>query len=83
SRFIKLIMLGWLDKLLGALLAILKCAVIISVLIYILNSLNTHLNFIPQSILSQSKVYSFVGKIAPKIYPYFEKIPDIKELVDI
>jgi len=83
SKFIKLIMLGWLDKLLGALFAIIKCAVIISVLIYILNSLNTHLNFIPQSTLSQSKVYTFVGKIAPKIYPYFEQIPGVRELMDI
>jgi membrane protein required for colicin V production len=76
-------MLGWLDKLLGALFASLKFAIILSVLIYILNTLNTHLNFISQSTLSQSKVYTFVGKIAPKIYPYFEQIPDVKELMDI
>ena len=74
-------MLGWIDKLLGVLFAVLKTALILSVIIYILNSLDHYLDFLPDWTISQSKFYLFLQDIAPRIFPYFRDLPGLDEIV--
>jgi len=81
SKLLEIVLLGWLDKILGALFAILKTAFIISIIIYILNSLDTHLEFLPKWTISQSKVYLFLQEIAPKTFPYFQDLPEINDII--
>lgn len=81
SKLMEIAMLGWIDKLLGVVFAILKTALILSVLIYILNSLDHYLDFLPKWTISQSKFYLFLQDIAPKIFPYFRDLPGLDEIV--
>ena len=70
----KLALLGWLDKLLGVVFAIIKYAFIISVIIYLLNSLDNLFEFLPKETLEKSRLYAFVSKVAPAIFPYLKNL---------
>lgn len=70
----KLALLGWLDKLLGVVFAIIKYAFILSVVIYLLNSLDNLFEFLPKETLEKSRLYAFVSKVAPAIFPYLKNL---------
>jgi len=71
---VNLVLLGWLDKLLGVLFAFLKYAFIVSMVIFFLESLNELYSFLPTDIISQSKLYGILSSIAPAIFPFIEKL---------
>ncbi len=81
SKLMEIAMLGWIDKLLGVVFAILKTALILSILIYILNSLDHYFDFLPKWTISQSKFYLFLQDIAPSIFPYFRELPGLDEII--
>lgn len=72
EKLIKLVLLGWLDKLLGVVFAILKTAIILSIVIYLFNSVDELWSFLPKEELHKSQLYNFLEAIAPKIFPYFK-----------
>jgi membrane protein required for colicin V production len=74
SGIIKFVMLGWLDRLLGVIFAILKYAFIFSVAIYLLNSLDALYPFLPKHIIKQSALYPLLESMAPSLFPYLQKI---------
>lgn len=82
SKLFEIAMLGWLDKLAGLLFSIVKTALLLSILIYLLNSLDRLYKFMPKESISKSKLYSPIEKIAPAVFPFFneylrfEKDPD-------
>ena len=77
SGLIKLVLLGWLDKILGILFAIIKTAFIISIFIYILNSLDSLWSFMPKEYLAKSGFYSIIEQIAPVIFPYLKELQHV------
>ena len=73
SKIFQVAMLGWLDRIVGVLFSFLKTAFILSILIYILNSLDSLYNFMPKESISESRLYPPIQKLAPAVFPYLNK----------
>ncbi len=74
---LNLVMLGWLDKLLGVLFSIVKYGFILSMIIFFMESLNSLYPFLPQQTLDSSKLYGFISSIAPTIFPFIKSLIEI------
>lgn len=68
----KLVMLGWLNKLLGVVFALLKTGLIVGLAIIAFNSLNDTFGFVKQSILNESVLYPPLKKLAYEVFPYLK-----------
>jgi membrane protein required for colicin V production len=66
---IKTLPLGFFNRLLGMLFALLKCAFILSVAIVIMEKLNHHYPFLSPSDIKASPLYHPLSMIAPKLLP--------------
>jgi membrane protein required for colicin V production len=84
NRLISVILLGWLNKLLGATFFILKMAFIISISLFILNTIDREIPFLPQKQIAASVFYRPISKLAPSIFPYLkmDKIVDTMKGMD-
>lgn len=71
---LKLVMLEWMNKLLGVVFAFLKTALIIGLVIILFNSLNETFRFVDESSLSQSVLYPPLKNIAYTVFPYLKEI---------
>jgi membrane protein required for colicin V production len=71
---VKMVLLGWLDKLTGIFFALVKYAFIFSVIVYLLESLDAILEFLPRETLDSSVLYGYLSKIAPAIFPYLKNL---------
>lgn len=71
---IKIIMLGWLNKLLGVLFSILKCLLILGLLIVVFNTINTQFGLVPDKTLSDSALYMPLKDMAYTIFPYLKEL---------
>jgi len=67
EKFVDIIALGFLNKLAGAAFGILKGALILSVLIYILNSFDPNRNVLTDKLTSGSALYPAIESIVPEI----------------
>ena len=67
-------MLGWLDKILGIIFAIIKTALILGLLIILFNTLNIQFNIIKSDILVESVVYTTLKNFAYTIFPYLKEL---------
>ncbi len=73
---VKLVLLGWLDRLLGVIFAVVKYSFVLSILIYLLNSLDKLYNFMPKEVLAESKLYEFISSLAPAVFPYLQGLQE-------
>lgn len=71
---IKIIMLGWLNKLLGVLFSMLKCILIIGFLIIVFEAINGTFGLVPESYLSDSLLYTPFRDIADSVFPLFKEL---------
>jgi membrane protein required for colicin V production len=71
---IKITLLTWVDRLLGVIFAILKTAFILSLIFYLLNSINGLWDFLPKEKFADSHIYHFVSRIAPAVFPYIRNL---------
>lgn len=71
---IKIIMLGWLNKLLGVLFALLKYALIIGLLIILFNTINSSMHLVSEEYLAKSAVYTHVKTFAYSVFPYLKEL---------
>jgi membrane protein required for colicin V production len=69
---IKIILLGWLDKLLGLLFAAFKVSLVLGLLIILFNTLNTKFNLVNTNILNDSLLYNPLKNFAYTIFPYLK-----------
>ena len=70
----KLVMLGWLNKLLGLVFALLKTGLIVGFVIIAFNSLNETFNFVQESVLNESVLYPPLKKLAYEVFPYLKDL---------
>jgi len=70
DRFFKLVMLSWLNRLLGALFGILKSALIVSVILNLVVMVDRYVSFIPEQTKQESVLYEPMLKMVPTILPY-------------
>ena len=69
---IKLVMLGWLNKLLGVVFALLKTGLIVGLVIMAFSSLNDSFKFVQESVLNESIMYPPLKKLAFEVFPYLK-----------
>ena len=67
-------MLGWLDKLLGAVFAVLKASLVLGILIILFNTLNSAFNIVPESATDGSVLYGTLKRISYTVFPYFKEL---------
>ena len=70
----KLVMLGWLDRLLGLVFALLKARLIIGILIILFDTLNVKFEFVEEKVLDESVLYAPIRDIAYMIFPYLKEL---------
>ncbi len=74
EKIIKISMLGWLNKLLGILMTFCLFALVISVLVYFVDSANNLLEFIPKEKLEESRFYPALLQLAQDVFPHFKEL---------
>ena len=71
---IKFVMLGWLDRLLGAIFSTIKAALIIGIVIILFSTLNYTFHVVEQKYLDESVLYTPLKNIAYDIFPYLKQL---------
>ena len=70
----ELITLGWLNKLLGVVFALIKCILILGVAIFVFEYINTSFNFVSQEYIAQSSLYGVIKDIADTTFPLIKSL---------
>ncbi len=71
---VKLSMLGWLNRLLGFLFGAFKAIIILGIIIYAVNYLNSLVKIIPQDFINSSKGYGLLLHFTQDFFPFLHKI---------
>ena len=74
EKMVKIVMLGWLNRLLGALFSMLKCALIVGLVIMVFNSLNGSFHFVDEAKLAESTLYPPLKSFAYNVFPYLKEL---------
>lgn len=74
EKMVKIVMLGWLNRLLGAAFSMLKCALIVGLIIMVFNSLNGSFHFVDEAKLAESTLYPPLKSFAYKVFPYLKEL---------
>ena len=81
DKVIKAVALGIINRIAGGIFNVLKVAFILSVLLSVVNYLDTFSNIVPDEKKENSILYSPVSSFAPALFPYL-RIDDLKERYD-
>lgn len=68
----RLVMLGWLNRLLGVVFALLKTGLIVGLAIMAFDSLNATFHFVKEPVMAESVLYPPLKKIAYEVFPYLK-----------
>ncbi len=71
---IKLVMLGWLNRLLGVIFSLLKAGLIVGLVIMAFSSLNETFQFVSEETLSSSVLYPPLKDLAYSVFPYLKDL---------
>ena len=71
---LKVTLLGWLNKLLGIVFSFVEVAVILSILLYLFNSINNLLDLVSEDIIAESKFYQPLLNLADKLFPTLKSL---------
>ena len=74
EKIIKISLLGWLNKLLGVITTFCLFALVISVLVYFVDSLNNLLDFIPKEKMEESRFYPALLDLSKQVFPHFKEL---------
>ena len=74
SGITKLVMLGWLDRLLGLVFALLKAGLIVGIGIILFDTLNVKFELVDEAVLDNSVLYSPIRDIAYTVFPYLKEL---------
>lgn len=74
QSMLKLVMLSWLDKLLGVVFSFLKACLLVGLLIMLFNTLNSGLGLVDESVLNNSFLYGPLKNFAYSVFPYFKDL---------
>lgn len=75
----RIVMLGWLNKLLGVAFSLLKMVLIIGLLIIAFTAVNDTFKFVQESVLDESVLYPPLKKLAFEVFPYLKEILTISK----
>lgn len=71
---LKVVMLGWLNKLLGIVFALLKAVLIIGLVIILFEAINNTFPIVPSKTMEESIFYGPVKDLANLIFPYLKEL---------
>lgn len=74
EKFVKLIMMGWLNRLLGSVLALAKAGLIIGIAIMIFCSLDNTFDLVSDETLNNSILFPPLKELAYTIYPHLKEM---------
>lgn len=74
TGLVNLVLLGWLDRILGLVFAILKAALIIGLVIILFDTLNVKFEFVKTEVLDASVLYNPLKDISYTIFPYLKEL---------
>lgn len=74
TKTLKLTALGWANRLLGLVFALLKAALIIGLLIFIFDPINAKFNLVKPEILDGSVIYTALHDLSTKVFPYLKEL---------
>lgn len=72
TKMVELVMLGWLNRILGVVFALVKAALLIGLVLIVFNTLNTNFGFVTPEALSDSALYAPMKDFAYSIFPYLK-----------
>ena len=74
DKLLELAMLGWLNRLLGLAVALVSGALVIGLLLFLVNSANDLLNFIPEEAIAESRFYKPLLGLVEWLFPYLRML---------
>ena len=74
SKTLSLASLGFLNRLLGIVFALLKAALIIGLIIFVFDTLNAKWSLVNTEILQNSVVYTALQNASMKVFPYLKNL---------
>ena len=74
EKIIKISLLGWLNKLLGIVVTFCIFALVLSVVVYFVDSANNLLDFIPKEKLEESRFYPALLDLSKEVFPHFKEL---------
>ncbi len=72
EKIFKFAMLGWLNRLLGAVFSVAKYMLILGLAVVLFNSVNSRFAWVEEEKLAESKMYALIKEGAYTVFPYFE-----------
>ncbi len=77
TKTLKIAMLGWLNRLLGGLLGMLKSIIIMSILVFIIDLIPFSSSLLEQVEVQTSELYPVLNTLGPRLYAEIQKITAI------
>jgi len=74
EKLLKVVMLGWLDKLLGAVFSLLKAALIIGLVVVLFDALNSNIPLVSEEKIEESFFYLPIKELANQVFPYLKEL---------
>lgn len=74
EKVLKITMLGWLNRILGLVFAIITTALVLGTIIYVVNSANGMLEFIPEEKIAESRLYKPLLHLVETVFPYLKSL---------
>lgn len=83
EKIFKFAMLGWLNRLLGAVFSVAKYALVLGLLVVLFHSINSRFAWVQEEKLAESKMYALIKEGAYTIFPYFEGLLKGDKTLDV
>ena len=74
TKVIEMMMLGWLNRLLGALMACLTTLIVLGVVIVLFDTINLKFDLVHSPILDDSLLYGKIKDLAYIAFPYLKQL---------
>lgn len=72
SKMAETVMLGYVNKLAGLVFAVLKSALILSIILVVFDKIDQDVKILPKEAKSNSRMYEPIRSLAPSIFPFIE-----------
>lgn len=74
TKVVHMVLLGWLDRILGFVFAILKTALLLGLVVILFENINVNHFFVKEATLAASPVYCFIKSLALTVFPYLKEL---------
>ena len=74
SKVLEAVSLGWLNRILGFVLAILNTALVVGILFVVFGDLNEKYFHLSTQFMQDSTIYGWISKLTDAVFPYLETL---------